>query len=130
MTSIKIKCSGNPPAPAGGFRELRAFMPDGKPLTVHPGCRLVVPTGIQVELPETHAAFIYPLAGPSIYNGITIINTPSVIPPRYHKEVTVVLVNHGLQAFTVRHGDLLAMMEVRRVRKFTWKVVTSLRDPR
>jgi dUTP pyrophosphatase len=79
-------------------------------LEIAPGERLLVPTGLSVEVPEGHEAQVRPRSGLALKHGITVLNTPGTIDSDYRGEVGVILINHGPETFTVRRGDRIAQM--------------------
>jgi dUTP pyrophosphatase len=80
--------------------------------TIEPGKRMLVPTGIAIELPEGYEAQVRPRSGLALKHGITLMNTPGTIDADYRGEVGVILVNLGDAPFTVRRGDRIAQMIV------------------
>lgn len=90
--------------------DIRAAL--GKPLILKPGERELVPTGLQMALPEGYEAQIRPRSGLAWRNGITMLNTPGTIDSDYRGEVKVLAINHGNEAFTINHGDRIAQMVI------------------
>lgn len=91
--------------------DLRAALPDG-PLRLEPGARLLVPTGLVLELPEGTEGQVRPRSGLALRHGVTLLNTPGTIDADYRGEVGVILINHGREAFTIQHGDRIAQLVV------------------
>ncbi len=81
-------------------------------VTLKPGERGLIPTGLQMALPEGYEAQIRPRSGLAIRNGITLLNTPGTIDADYRGEVKVIMINHGHEDFTVKHGDRIAQMVI------------------
>ncbi len=82
-------------------------------LTIGPGERVLVPTGLAVEIPEGHAGLVTPRSGLALRHGISIVNTPGVIDPGYRGEVQVILSNTDpADAFTVERGMRIAQLLV------------------
>lgn len=90
--------------------DMRAAL-DG-PLILKPGERELVPTGLQMAIPQGYEAQIRPRSGLAWRNGITMLNTPGTIDSDYRGEVKVLAVNHGDEAFTISHGDRIAQMVI------------------
>ncbi len=88
-------------------RELR---PSG--IAIHPGARRLIPLGLIMEIPEGLEGQIRPRSGLALKHGVTVLNSPGTIDSDYRGEVGVVLVNHGAELFTVRHGDRIAQLVV------------------
>ena len=78
------------------------------PLTIAPGERKLIPTGLQVALPHDHEWQIRPRSGLALKHGITIPNSPGTIDEDYRGEVQVILLNTGGQDFTVERGMRIA----------------------
>lgn len=95
-------------SPHAAGMDLRAAL--DAPLTLSPGERELVPTGLRMALPEGYEAQIRPRSGLAWRNGITMLNTPGTIDADYRGEVKVLAVNLGDEDFTIRHGDRIAQM--------------------
>jgi dUTP pyrophosphatase len=104
--------------------DIRAALEE--PLTLQPGERILIPTGLQMALPHGYEAQIRPRSGLAIRNGITMLNTPGTIDADYRGEVKVIAINLGEEAFTVNHGDRIAQMVVAPVTQFPVKEVNEL----
>jgi dUTP pyrophosphatase len=107
--------------------DLRAALPDG-PLRLEPGERLLVPTGLVLELPEGTEGQVRPRSGLALRHGVTLLNTPGTIDADYRGEVGVILINHGREAFTVTHGDRIAQLVVAAVLQAEIVEATELSD--
>lgn len=82
-------------------------------VTLAPGERAVVPTGIAVEIPEGHAGFVQPRSGLASRHGIGVVNSPGLIDCGYRGELRVVLLNTDRrEAFEVRPGMRIAQLVV------------------
>lgn len=81
-----------------------------QPLRLNPGERILIPTGLQIAVPEGFEAQIRPRSGLAIRNGITMLNSPGTIDADYRGEVKVIAINHGKEPFEVKHGDRIAQM--------------------
>ena len=92
--------------------DLRAAVPSGEPMTLEPGKRALVPTGLVMEIPKHHEGQIRPRSGLAYKNGITCLNTPGTIDADYRGEVMVLLVNLGDEAFTIERGMRIAQMVI------------------
>ncbi len=98
-------------------------------IELHPGERVLVPTGIAFALPLGYAAFVQPRSGLAIKHGISIVNTPGLIDAGYRGECQVALINHDLnETFSVRRGDRIAQLVIQRVESVDWTDVASLDD--
>ncbi len=81
-------------------------------VTIGPGERLRVPTGIALELPAGYEAQVRPRSGLALRSGLTLLNSPGTVDSDYRGEVAVVLVNHGREPVVVRRGDRIAQLVV------------------
>lgn len=96
------------------------------PVVLKPGERTLIPTGLQMAVPEGFEAQIRPRSGLAIRNGITMLNSPGTIDSDYRGEVKVIAINHGTETFTVEHGDRIAQMVIAPVTQFPIQEVESL----
>lgn len=99
-----------------------------EPLNLKPGQRTLVPTGFKMALPEGYEAQIRPRSGLAYRNGITMLNTPGTIDADYRGEVKVLAINHGEEAFTIRHGDRIAQMVIAPIQQVFVEEVQELPD--
>jgi len=90
--------------------DLRAAVTDGEPLTIAPGKRALVPTGLVFEIPAGFEVQIRPRSGLAFKNGITCLNTPGTIDSDYRGEVKVLLINLGDEDFVITRGMRIAQM--------------------
>lgn len=90
--------------------DLRANFPDRADRTLAPGARMLVPTGLRLEIPVGYEIQIRPRSGLALKHGITLPNTPGTIDSDYRGPLGVILLNAGTEAFAVRHGDRIAQM--------------------
>ncbi|MCS6799364.1 MAG: dUTP diphosphatase [Myxococcota bacterium] len=97
-----------------------------EPLTLVPGGRSVVPTGIAVELPPGHEGQVRPRSGLAARHGVTLLNAPGTIDEDYRGEVCVVLVNLGAEPYTVRDGDRIAQLVVAPITRVVVHTVQAL----
>jgi dUTP pyrophosphatase len=81
-------------------------------LTIEPGHRALVSTGLSMAIPEGHGGFILPRSGLAVRTGVTVLNAPGLIDAGYRGEVKVALINHGEEPFEVRVGDRIAQLVV------------------
>ncbi|TYP94846.1 dUTP pyrophosphatase [Fodinibius salinus] len=90
--------------------DLRAALTE--PMTLAPGKRALVPTGLKMALPKGYEAQIRPRSGLAYRNGITMLNTPGTIDADYRGELKVLAVNLGEEPFKITHGDRIAQMVI------------------
>ena len=82
------------------------------PLTLAPGRTARVPTGLQIALPAGHEGQVRPRSGLAARHGVTVLNAPGTVDEDYRGEVQVLLINHGVKAFTIQSGDRIAQLIV------------------
>lgn len=92
--------------------DLRAALPEGERLTLKPGKRALVPTGLIFEIPRGFEAQIRPRSGLAFKNGVTCLNTPGTIDSDYRGEVQVLLINLGEEKFVIERGMRIAQMVI------------------
>jgi dUTP pyrophosphatase len=92
--------------------DLLAAVPEDSPLTLSPGQRALVPTGLSLALPAGYEAQVRPRSGLASKHGVTVLNAPGTIDADYRGEIGVLLVNHGDAAFAVRRGERIAQMVI------------------
>jgi dUTP pyrophosphatase len=99
--------------------DLRAAVPEDRPILLLPGKRALVPTGLIMEVPAGFEAQVRPRSGLALKHGITCLNTPGTIDSDYRGEVGVLLVNHGEEDFEISRGMRIAQMVVAPVAHLT-----------
>jgi len=85
-------------------------VPADAPVTLAPGARALIPTGIVIALPPGTEGQIRPRSGLALRHGITVLNSPGTIDADYRGEIQVILVNHGNDSFTVERGQRIAQL--------------------
>ncbi|HEX2441813.1 MAG TPA: dUTP diphosphatase [Methylomirabilota bacterium] len=97
-----------------------------EPVTVKPGARALVPTGIALAIPAGFAGFVLPRSGLALRHGLSLLNTPGLIDAGYRGEIKVLLVNHGEAAVSLERGDRVAQLVVQRVERVALAPVAVL----
>lgn len=92
--------------------DLRAAVPEDRPMLILPGKRALVPTGLVFEIPMGFEGQIRPRSGLAFKHGITCLNTPGTIDSDYRGEVKVLLINHGDEEFYVERGMRIAQIVI------------------
>jgi dUTP pyrophosphatase len=110
--------------PGAAGVDLRAAVDEE--LTLPPGSRCLVPTGIAIALPEGYEAQVRPRSGLALKYGVTLLNSPGTVDADYRGEIKVVVVNLGQEPFTVRRGDRIAQLVVQPVARVRWQEVAVL----
>jgi len=106
--------------------DLRAAVDDSAPVTLAPGHRAMVPTGLTIALPSGYEAQVRPRSGLAAKHGITCLNSPGTIDADYRGEVKVILINLGQEAFVIKRGERIAQMIIAPVTRAELKVVAEL----
>jgi dUTP pyrophosphatase len=106
--------------------DLLAAVPAGEPLTLAPGARALVPTGIAIALPSGCEAQVRPRSGLAVKQGLTVLNSPGTIDADYRGEVQVLLINLGQAPVVIERGMRVAQMVVAKVEQARLRAVVSL----
>lgn len=92
--------------------DLIAAVPEDGPITLAPGARALIATGIAIELEPGHEAQVRPRSGLAVKHGLTVLNAPGTIDADYRGEVKVPIINLGQEAFVVTRGLRIAQMVI------------------
>tara|TARA_B100000242_G_C42730390_1_gene340962 strand:- start:34 stop:468 length:435 start_codon:yes stop_codon:yes gene_type:complete len=104
--------------------DLRAHIKEE--INLNPMSRVLIKTGLFIQLPEGYEAQIRPRSGLAYKNGITILNTPGTIDADYRGEVGVLLINLSNDTFKIKNGDRIAQMVIAKYEKAEWISVEQL----
>jgi dUTP pyrophosphatase len=96
------------------------------PVTLAPGARQIVPTGLRVAIPEGYAGLVLPRSGLALRTGVTVLNAPGLIDSGYRGEVGVLLVNHGSEPVTLGRGERVAQLVIQPVARAVLVEVCAL----
>lgn len=94
------------------------------PVTIAPGARALIPTGLIIELPNGYEAQVRPRSGLALNHGVTVLNSPGTIDSDYRGEVRVILANLGQVPFEVRRGERIAQLVIAPVTRASFVEVT------
>jgi dUTP pyrophosphatase len=97
-----------------------------KDIVLMPLERVLVPTGLFIELPEGFEAQIRPRSGLAVKSGLTVLNTPGTIDADYRGEIQVILVNLSNQPCTIKDGERICQMVIATHEKVQWNTVDAL----
>jgi dUTP pyrophosphatase len=97
-------------------------------ITLPPGGRALVPTGIALAVPPGWEAQVRPRSGLAWRHGLTLLNSPGTVDSDYRGEIKVILVNLGTEPYTVRRGDRIAQLVLNAVGRVEWEEVEELPD--
>lgn len=106
--------------------DLRAAVAADTPLTLEPGDRALIPTGLAIALPDGFEAQVRPRSGLAAKNGVTVLNSPGTIDADYRGEIKVILINHGSAPFIIERGMRIAQMVIAPVTHARLQEVGSL----
>ncbi len=95
-------------------------------VTIAPGMRHAVATGLAMAIPEGFEIQVRPRSGLALKHGITVPNTPGTIDSDYRGELKVILINHGTEDFAIRRGDRVAQLVLAPVTRASWVQVDTL----
>jgi dUTP pyrophosphatase len=128
---INIINTSNHPLPAyetahAAGMDLRANLEES--VTLEPSQRLLIPTGLFIELPVGHEAQIRPRSGLAFKHGITVLNSPGTIDADYRGEIKVLLINLGNDPFVIQQGERIAQMVIARHETADWEIVEKLSE--
>lgn len=112
-------------ADAAGL-DLIAALANDTPLTLAPGERGLVPTGLAMALPRGFEGQVRPRSGLAARHGVTVLNSPGTIDADYRGEVSVLLVNLGQEPFTIRRGERIAQLVIAPVQQAKLTVALEL----
>ena len=104
--------------------DVRAFL--DSPKTLSPLERVLIPTGLFIELPQGYEVQVRPRSGLAIKQGITCLNTPGTIDSDYRGEIKIILINLSSEEQVIHPGDRIAQMVIQKVEKIKWDLVEQL----
>lgn len=109
---------------ASAGMDLRANL--SEEILLRPHQRVLVPTGLRIELPIGYEAQVRPRSGLAIKKGISVLNSPGTIDADYRGEIKVILINLSDQDFLIADGERIAQMVVAKHERVEWKLSKSL----
>lgn len=130
---VRLEHALNLPLPAYQSKgaaglDLVAAIDTQHPLTLAPGARALVPTGLILELPAGYEAQVRPRSGLALNYGITVLNSPGTIDSDYRGEVSVVLANLGYAPFEIRRGERIAQLVITPVTRANLVEVSTISE--
>lgn len=99
-----------------------------EPITIEPGGRALIPTGLRVAIPEGYEMQIRPRSGLALKHGISVLNSPGTIDSDYRGEIGIILANLSDTPFVVKDGERIAQMVVAAYSRVEWEAVDELPD--
>ena len=96
-------------------------------ITLAPGERALVPTGIAIALPDGYVALVHPRSGLAIKHGVTMVNSPGTVDAGYRGELQIILINHDKsEAVSFKRGDRIAQLVIQKVERAEFVEVRDL----
>lgn len=131
MDRLKVKIinkSGNPlPAyetPSSAGMDVRACI--DSPITIEPMQRVLVPTGLRVQLPQGYEMQIRPRSGMALKHGITLANSPGTVDADYRGEIGIIVINLSDKPFVINDGERICQMVITRYSHVEWEQVDRI----
>ena len=124
---VSLKQGANAPSYAmdgDAGMDLRAFLE--QPVTLHPGQRILIPTGLSMAIPRGHEGQVRPRSGLALKEGLTVLNSPGTIDSGYRGEIKVILINLGQKPATVSSNDRIAQIIIAPICSVQWKEIDAL----
>jgi dUTP pyrophosphatase len=115
-------------SPGSAGLDLRAAVPEDHEIVLRPGERVLIPTGLVLEIPPGCEGQVRPRSGLALRHGIGVLNSPGTIDSDYRGEVGVILVNLGESPFPIRRGDRIAQLVFARVETVEWEEAETLEE--
>ena len=106
--------------------DIRAFLTS--PIVLKPLERILIKTGLFLELPNGYEAQVRPRSGLSLKKGITILNSPGTIDADYRGEIGIILINLSNNNFEINDGDRIAQLVISKYERISWVEVDSLSE--
>lgn len=131
MSEVQVKIINRSRHPLPAYQTEHAAAVDvcahlDEPVTLAPGGRALISTGLSIALPPGYEAQIRPRSGLALKHGVTVANSPGTIDADYRGELGVILINLGSEPFEVKDGERIAQMVVARHETITWEEVAEL----
>lgn len=111
--------------PGAAGMDVRAYLPDG-PVTIRPMQRVLIPTGLSMQLPQGYEAQIRPRSGLALKHGLMVVNSPGTVDCDYRGEIKVILLNAGDTDFIVNDGERICQMVVKEYTRVKWEPVDRI----
>lgn len=105
--------------------DIKAYLPHG-PQSIQPFGRVLIPTGLYIELPEGYEAQIRSRSGLALKKGLMVLNSPGTIDSDYRGQIAVILANMSNVPVTIEDGDRIAQMVINRYEQAKWEEVDVL----
>ena len=106
--------------------DIKACFPDRSFIQIHPGERVLIPTGLILEIPAAHEVQVRPRSGLSLKTGLIIPNSPGTIDCDFRGELKVILANIGSEVEQINHGDRIAQIVLCEFRQMSFDLSSHL----
>ncbi len=128
---VKIINKSENPLPAystagSAGMDLRANI--SEPIQLRPQERILIPTGISIELPDGFEGQVRPRSGLALKYGVTVLNSPGTIDTDYTGEIKIILINHSTESYNIKPGDRIAQLVVAPYQRVAWEVVEVMEE--
>ncbi|MDA3959003.1 dUTP diphosphatase [Oceanispirochaeta sp.] len=97
-------------------------------ITIHPGERRLIPTGLKMAIPSGYEGQVRPRSGLAVKKGLTVLNSPGTIDADYRGDVMVILINHGSEGVLIERGDRIAQLIIAPVTRADFTLCENLDD--
>ena len=106
--------------------DIRAYLDNA--VILKPQERILIKTGLYIELEKNYEAQVRPRSGLALKKGITVLNSPGTIDADYRGEIGVILINLSTNNFNIESGDRIAQLVISKYETIEWKLSESLND--
>jgi len=114
--------------PGSAGADLRVSFEDKGQYEVTPGEKILLPTGLKMEIPQGYEVQIRPRSGMSLNTPMMVVNAPGTIDADYRGEIKIIMGNMGNESYVIKHGDRVAQMVFSKVFSYTFEVVQEISD--
>ena len=133
MDRLKVKIinnSGNAlpsyETPSAAGMDVRAFPTE--PIIMQPMQRVLVPTGLRVQLPQGYEMQIRPRSGMALKHGITLANSPGTVDADYRGDIGIIVINLSDKPFVINDGDRICQMVIKQYSHVEWELVDRINE--
>lgn len=110
--------------PESAGMDVRAALTE--PMTLQPGDRALIPTGLRIQLPSGYECQVRPRSGLALKKGITVLNTPGTVDADYRGEIGIILINLSREPFEIAPGERIAQLVINQFTRIEWESAERL----
>lgn len=110
--------------PESAGMDVRAALTE--PMTLQPGDRALIPTGLRIQLPRGYECQVRPRSGLALKKGITVLNTPGTVDADYRGEIGIILINLSREPFEIAPGERIAQLVINQFTRIEWESAERL----